>query len=129
MSDGLSGKRKGLGIKESCIEWLKGCSNTVGGHPEDCEKCTVVFREHIEKLVTAEYEAMLMELFAFIKGTGNCKFLGPGIHTYPGRDERNRQIFDACLVLEERGMIERSINQPDYVVWVAKGINEGGPVI
>lgn len=43
-----------LDFKESCIEWLKGCSNTMDGHPEDCKQCTTAFREHIEKLLAAE---------------------------------------------------------------------------
>jgi hypothetical protein len=41
----------GLDYRESCLEWLKGCSNTIDGHPEDCKECTKAFREHIEHLV------------------------------------------------------------------------------
>lgn len=39
-----------LNYEQSCKEWMKGCSNTIGGHPEDCQECTRVFREHLEKL-------------------------------------------------------------------------------
>ena len=43
-----------LNYEQSCKEWIKGCSNTMDGHPEDCEQCTRVLREHIEKLIAAE---------------------------------------------------------------------------
>lgn len=43
-----------LNYEQSCKEWVRGCSNTVGGHAEDCEECTRVFREHIMKLMARE---------------------------------------------------------------------------
>lgn len=43
-----------LNYEQSCKEWIKGCSNTIGGHAEDCEECTRIFREHIEKLIKDE---------------------------------------------------------------------------
>lgn len=45
---------KWLDFKQSCIEWLKSCSNTINGHPEDCKECTIAFREHLQKLVMCE---------------------------------------------------------------------------
>lgn len=42
------------------------------------------------------------------------------MHTYPERDKNNQKIYDACLVLESMGVIERTIDDPGHVVWVAK---------
>lgn len=53
----------GLDYRESCLEWLTGCSNTIDGHPEDCKECTTAFREHIERLSDYEKsEAMKSEM-------------------------------------------------------------------
>lgn len=59
----MSGKKTGdcekmcnnmLNYEQSCKEWIRGCSNTIGGHAEDCKECTKIFREHIEKLMKEE---------------------------------------------------------------------------
>jgi len=60
------------------------------------------------------------ELFNFIKATGNYSFLPGGIHTYPGRDEENQKLFDACLELERDGLIYRTIDDPGHVYFSAK---------
>jgi hypothetical protein len=52
MADRLHERVKGLNLRDSYIEWLKGCSNTIDGHPEDCKECTTAFREHIQNLLT-----------------------------------------------------------------------------
>lgn len=62
----------------------------------------------------------MQELLNFIKGEGRFRLLGNGIHTYPERDKNNQKIYDACLVLESMGVIERTIDDPGHVVWVAK---------
>ena len=65
-----------LNYEQSCKEWVKGCSNTIDGHAEDCEECTRIFREHIEKLMKAEdkpKEDNMTETVLFVGGSADGK--------------------------------------------------------
>jgi hypothetical protein len=66
-----------LNYEQSCKEWIRGCSNTVDGHAEDCEECTRIFREHIEKLMKVEGElkevGIMTETVLFVGGSADGK--------------------------------------------------------
>jgi hypothetical protein len=64
-------------------------------------------------------EQGLSDLLGFIRGTGRDRMLGSGINTYPNHNERNKTIHNACLVLEERGLITRIIDNPNHILWGA----------
>jgi len=65
----------------------------------------------------------LDELLDLIKGTGKFRFLPSGIHTYPGRDGKDK-VYDACLKLEKLGLIKRSIDEPGHVYWEFVGVDK-----
>ena len=46
------------------------------------------------------------ELLSIIAGTGKFSLFGPGLRTYPGRDENNDKLHDACVELEKRGLVK-----------------------
>ena len=59
------------------------------------------------------------ELLDLIAGRGKWAWTGKaGFHTYPGRDENQRNIHEACLELERAGKIHRLTDEPDHVCWV-----------
>lgn len=62
----------------------------------------------------------LSELLSFIKGDGKFSFLPSGIHTYPNRDKDDDIIYNSCLLLGSKGLIERTINEPNHVFWIPK---------
>ncbi len=68
----------------------------------------------------------LNELLEFISGEGKFRHFGKGIHTYPNRDENNKKIFAACIELEKRGLVYRSIDEPEYVFFKRRETADGG---
>jgi hypothetical protein len=62
----------------------------------------------------------LLELLGFIKADGKFSFLPSGIHTYPNRDKDDDIIHNGCLLLESKGLVERTINEPNHVFWIPK---------
>jgi len=63
-------------------------------------------------------EADLAELLSLIRG--DIGILGPGIHTYPNRDEKHQKLFEDCVELERRGVIYRFRSDPNHVIWKPK---------
>lgn len=70
--------------------------------------------------MVGEMEKHLKELLQLIKGEGRFYVLGSGLHTYPNGDENNKKIFARCLELEQKDLIYRKIDEPSFVLWVAK---------
>ena len=66
--------------------------------------------------VGADVETALDGLLAFIRGEGPFAMLGPGLHTYPDRDDDGKHA--GCLELERRGLIYRHLDEPGNVVWM-----------
>jgi hypothetical protein len=60
------------------------------------------------------------DLFDLIKGTGKYSIFGGGLHTYPGKGQANQRLHDACVELENEGLIKRQIDELGYVFFVAK---------
>jgi hypothetical protein len=61
-------------------------------------------------------EESLEFLLKFIRG--DVGLLGiPGIHTYPGREDK-ADIYEGCLELERRGLICRTVDEPDYAYFL-----------
>lgn len=60
----------------------------------------------------------LFGLLRFIRGEGEFAFFGSGIHTYPGRGEKEENIYSGCVELERRGLIRRHIDEPGYVCFM-----------
>lgn len=62
-------------------------------------------------------------LLSFIKAEGAWSWLSPGIRTYPGRDENQARIYEACTRLEREGLVVRRELPDDVVVFepVQKG--------
>jgi len=59
----------------------------------------------------------LESLLRFIQGKGRFKFYGTGISTYPGRDGEHEKLHQACVELEELGLIYRHRDDDEYVLW------------
>lgn len=55
-------------------------------------------------------EATLQQLWALIDSP-----LAAGIHTWPGMDANQDEIFEACLELEKWGILDRPISKPGHV--------------
>jgi hypothetical protein len=66
-------------------------------------------------------DLLIDALLAFFAGRGPWGvYAAYGLHTYPdGEGEANRAIHAACLELEKRGVIERSLDTPSHVAWKA----------
>ncbi len=64
--------------------------------------------------VTTLNEHDLAEMLRFIRGEGHP--WGKGIHTYPTRDDANKQrIYALCEELERRGLVYRKTFNADEV--------------
>lgn len=69
--------------------------------------------------VTPEEEAGLPNLLELIQGK---RWMGAvGIATYPTAPEDGQQVLHrGCLILEQRGLIERKQETDQWVFWVPK---------
>ncbi len=69
--------------------------------------------------VTPEDDAGLLDLLELIRGK---RWIGAvGIRTYPTAPEEGQQLLhQGCLILEQRGLIERQREDKDFVFWVPK---------
>jgi hypothetical protein len=65
-------------------------------------------------------EDHLSFLLRFIRGEEQFSLLGAGITTYSDRDENNQRIYESCLELEKRGLIERHHDENNIIVWKPK---------
>lgn len=71
----------------------------------------------IRELGRSELPEYLDALLRFIRGAAEWKHYGSGIRTYPDGDDSSQKKHEACLELEQRGLIERELNDPDLVTW------------
>ena len=66
-----------------------------------------------------EWEDRHTPLLMAIRGVGSCGGLGRGLSTYPlADDENDKRLHEACLDLEQRGLIHRAKDEADYVLWM-----------
>lgn len=59
-------------------------------------------------------------LLRFIREEGEHAIYGKGISTYPDRDASNQLIYEACVHLEQRGLVYRKIDEPGHVLFMPK---------
>ncbi len=64
--------------------------------------------------------AELAELLAFVRGEGRWRHFGPGLTTHPqaGRDDGQKRMHAAMLILEQRGDVRRHyVSEGGSVTW------------
>jgi len=107
--------------KISLEDWQKGPSHLFGLpiiQAYEIKETGPITFEDFSGYIKKEKIQGLEGLFDVIRGVGPFGFFGKGIHTWP---ERGDEIYNACLELEDAGLIYRKIDEPGHVFWMAIG--------